>query len=412
MAPEGDAAEAAAGRESRGGRSSSPLAGAFEISKKKLVFFSSLVPLDEPDAQLSPPFRLSSFFFLPPSFFFFLSFVTHQVIVQVEEVLPASAPRLPARQVAIPGHLVDAVVVVSSTAAAESPLSSSTSPTSSSSLSPRRRRREQQHRKQHAHHEQVIGVPEFERSLCGGEGGGEAVPRPIASPSSPAAAAAAAARPLPRGARRVVANRALLELLSSPFSPSGSRPLLVNVGVGMPEGVAALLGDAEATAALLLPATAAPSALVVPPPPPRLTLSTEAGALGGTPAGGRAFGASHNAAAHVPLPTMLDMYQGGAVAVAVLGESLLAFRFPFFPRSEKKSLGVSFSCSYPSRCACSACACSARACSACACSACACSACACPLLFPSPRWKLTRSLPPPDESRPSPFFLPPPYKPI
>lgn len=198
-----------------------------------------------------------------------------KVVVQVEALLPASAPRLPARQVAIPGHLVDAVVVVRNP---------SSSPSSS----------------QHRHHEQVIGVPEFEGALCGGESGQEGVPRPVLAAAKP--------KPLPRGARRVVANRALLELFSS---SSESQSLLINVGVGMPEGVAALLGNPAATAALLSSAAA---------PVPRLTLSTEAGALGGTPAGGRAFGASHGAAAHVTLPTMLDLYQGGAVAVAVLGE--------------------------------------------------------------------------------------------
>lgn len=222
--------------------------------------------------------------------------------MQVEAVLPASAPRLPARLVAIPGHLVDAVVVVSKP---------SSSLSSSPSSSP--------HQQQHRHHEQVIGVPEFESALCGGE---NAVPRSLSSSSS-SSSVTNPKKPLPRGARRVVANRALLELLSP--SRASQQPLLINVGVGMPEGVAALLGDRAATAALLLDSNASSSS------PPRLTLSTEAGALGGTPAGGRAFGSSHDAAAHVPLPTMLDLYQGGGVAVAVLGEKV--FSLGFFSRS-------------------------------------------------------------------------------
>lgn len=50
-----------------------------------------------------------------------------------------------------------------------------------------------------------------------------------------------------------------------------------------------------------------------------VTMSTEAGHMGGVPAGGRQFGASHNAAAHLPTASMIDLYQGGGVDVAFLG---------------------------------------------------------------------------------------------
>lgn len=50
-----------------------------------------------------------------------------------------------------------------------------------------------------------------------------------------------------------------------------------------------------------------------------INLSTEAGSIGGVPTGGLRFGASHNAAAHVPCATMIDFYNGGGVDVACLG---------------------------------------------------------------------------------------------
>ena len=50
-----------------------------------------------------------------------------------------------------------------------------------------------------------------------------------------------------------------------------------------------------------------------------INLSTEAGSIGGVPTGGLRFGASHNAAAHMPCATMIDFYNGGGVDVACLG---------------------------------------------------------------------------------------------
>lgn len=41
--------------------------------------------------------------------------------------------------------------------------------------------------------------------------------------------------------------------------------------------------------------------------------------MGGVPTGGLRFGASHNAAAHMPCATMIDFYNGGGVDVACLG---------------------------------------------------------------------------------------------
>ena len=50
-----------------------------------------------------------------------------------------------------------------------------------------------------------------------------------------------------------------------------------------------------------------------------LTLTTEVGIVGGFPAGGLRFGASHSAAAAIPLASMLDFYNGGGADVACLG---------------------------------------------------------------------------------------------
>lgn len=50
-----------------------------------------------------------------------------------------------------------------------------------------------------------------------------------------------------------------------------------------------------------------------------LTLSTEAGSLGGVPAGGRAFGAAAHPTSQIPTASMLDLYNGGAIDVCVLG---------------------------------------------------------------------------------------------
>ena len=50
-----------------------------------------------------------------------------------------------------------------------------------------------------------------------------------------------------------------------------------------------------------------------------ITISTAARSIGGVPTGGLRFGASHNAAAHIPCASMIDFYNGGGVDVACLG---------------------------------------------------------------------------------------------
>jgi propionate CoA-transferase len=95
---------------------------------------------------------------------------------------------------------------------------------------------------------------------------------------------------LPLDERLVIARRAAMEL--TPGS-------IVNLGIGVPDGVA-IVASMENASDLL-------------------TLTTELGAIGGVPAGGENFGMSFNAQAFVEQHAQFDWYDGGGLDQAFLG---------------------------------------------------------------------------------------------